>query len=397
MSESDWVTWLLLSCVVLALAGLPSFRRSRASHGRSLPVPRTDVDLRTAQHVLIVSASIAAGHDGAADELARRCADHGAVVDRSDFLDLLPLGLGGLLRSLYRAQLEAVPGTWGWLLRRLEHPRSLRLVGGIFAGLARRRLLGVIGADTQLIIATYPLASHALGALRQRGLVTASVQTFLTDMSVHPLWVAPGVDTHLALHEVPARQARLRGAQDVHVVGPALSAAFRPALPGERTAARERLTLPADAHLALVVAGSWGVGDILRTVEDVNLTGLATPVVVCGKNQRLYAALVAEGTRAFGWVQDMATLMRACDTVIQNAGGLTCLEARASGLPLITYRALPGHGRTNADALEEAGWASWAHSTDQLAVFLSGHLSTTSPPTDRLLDGLIHRTPAGTA
>ncbi|MFI6254099.1 UDP-N-acetylglucosamine--N-acetylglucosamine transferase, partial [Streptomyces sp. NPDC051016] len=43
----------------------------------------------------------------------------------------------------------------------------------------------------------------------------------------------------------------------------------------------------------------------------------------------------------------------------QNAGGLTSLEAFAAGLPVASYRCIPGHGQTNAAALDEAGLAAW--------------------------------------
>ena len=61
-----------------------------------------------------------------------------------------------------------------------------------------------------------------------------------------------------------------------------------------------------------------------------------------------------------GWVSDMAALMAASDVEVQNAGGLSSLEARQSGLPVVTYRSLPGHGTTNNSGLDEAGWASCA-------------------------------------
>jgi len=70
---------------------------------------------------------------------------------------------------------------------------------------------------------------------------------------------------------------------------------------------------------------------------------------------------------ALGWVDDMPALMRGCDLVVQNAGGLSSLEARASGLPVISYRCLPGHGSANAEALHQAGWASWVHEPYELS------------------------------
>src|SRR4051794_2869798 len=40
--------------------------------------------------IVVISASVGAGHDGAADELIRRMLDLGFRVDRHDFLDLMP-------------------------------------------------------------------------------------------------------------------------------------------------------------------------------------------------------------------------------------------------------------------------------------------------------------------
>ncbi|MEE3921714.1 hypothetical protein V2I01_36055 [Micromonospora sp. BRA006-A] len=40
----------------------------------------------------------------------------------------------------------------------------------------------------------------------------------------------------------------------------------------------------------------------------------------------------------------MPALMRAVDVMVENAGGLTCQEALAAGLPVVTYRPIAGHG-----------------------------------------------------
>jgi UDP-N-acetylglucosamine:LPS N-acetylglucosamine transferase len=38
-----------------------------------------------------------------------------------------------------------------------------------------------------------------------------------------------------------------------------------------------------------------------------------------------------------------------------------------AGLPAVTYRPIPGHGRANAGVLDAAGLAPWAHDPEQLA------------------------------
>ncbi|MGC9667208.1 MGDG synthase family glycosyltransferase [Planosporangium sp. 12N6] len=327
------------------------------------------------RRVAVVSASIGAGHDGAARELGRRLAAAGLRIDRYDFLDLLPASLGAAVRRLYRAELEVAPHSWEWLLGTLERHPGVAAAVGAAAGVARRatrrRLTGDGGADLAAVVSTYPLASQVLGQLRRRGAVRAPVVTYLTDLSVHRLWVARGVDLHLALHPVAAEQARLAGADRVRVTAPALAPGFGPAGgAARRLAARRRFGLPAAAPLALVVAGSWGVGEVAAAATDLAATGLVAPVVACGRNETLRHQLAAHGVIALGWTDDMPTLLAACDVVVQNAGGLTSLEALATGVPVLTYRSLDGHGRTNAAALEAAGWIPWVRHRDELGPLL---------------------------
>lgn len=97
-----------------------------------------------------------------------------------------------------------------------------------------------------------------------------------------------------------------------------------------------------------------------QVAAEIQESGSAVPVVVCGRNEALAERLRKAGVEhVYGWVDDMPDLMSAADVLVQNAGGLTSLEAFASGLPVASYRCIPGHGQTNAAALQEAGLATW--------------------------------------
>jgi UDP-N-acetylglucosamine:LPS N-acetylglucosamine transferase len=156
------------------------------------------------------------------------------------------------------------------------------------------------------------------------------------------------------------------------VVSPIVGPAFRRVSgPAERDATRHRLGLPADERLAVVVAGSWGIGDVAGTARDIITSGVAIPVVVCGRNENLRRRLDRAGTAiTFGWVDDMLDLLRAADVVVHNAGGLSSAEAIASGVPVISYRCLPGHGVANGAALERAGLSPSPVSLAELTVEL---------------------------
>ncbi|MEU6140156.1 glycosyltransferase [Streptomyces sp. NPDC047081] len=325
-----------------------------------------------AERVAIVSASIGAGHDGAAAELDRRLTARGLTVDRLDLLDLLPARLGPLVRDGYHRMLVQAPWAYQRVYRSTERAGGGGPLARALLRAAEERLLNALRPGTGAVVSTYPGASRVLGGLRLGGRLGVPVLTYLTDFSVHPLWVADGVDVHLAAHAVPAAQARAAGARDVRVCGPVADPRFRPGGARERAAARARFGLPRDAPLALLVSGSWGVGPVRQVALELRDCGVAVPVVVCGRNEALAAQLRADGIEhALGWVDDMPGLMHAADVLVQNAGGLSSLEAFATGLPVASYRCIPGHGLTNAAALEEAGAAVWIRDPDRLKTVLS--------------------------
>ena len=309
--------------------------------------------------VVIISGSYGAGHDSAARELAQRFAAAGAVVSVHDIVDLLPLRLGRITRSAYLTQIRRSPESWEATLRRLRpgtrgHHWTVRLLG------AGRRAVHAVAADADLVMSTHPFASQVLGQLRHRGSLTCPVATYLTDASVHSLWVAPGVDLHLAIHDVAADQARALGGRA------AMVSALVPTS-GVRKRTREDLGLPTNRRLAAVVGGSLGIGDLEGTAQELLATGL-TPVVLCGSNVTLHRRLSHRpGMIALGWCEDVREVFAVVDVVVQNSGGFMTLETMAVGTPLLSYAVLPGHGRTNAAALERAGLAPWPRSATELA------------------------------
>jgi processive 1,2-diacylglycerol beta-glucosyltransferase len=334
--------------------------------------------------VVVVSGSYGAGHDAVADELARRLRAQGRPVRRLDIVDELPWRLGPILRWLYFAQLRFAPRSWGSTLRRLERDGwTTRLVTVLLGLLGNHLVRTVTGAE--LVVSTHPFASQVLGAARARGRLGTPVATDLTDASVHRLWVHPGVDLHLAIHDVTAAQARAWGVTTT-VVAPLVAVPVR--------APDGPPPWPVAGPVALLVGGSCGVGELEEAAHDVAETGLMTPVVACGHNDRLRDRLAAvEGVVALGWRDDLPALVAAADCVLQNAGGMTSLESLAAGTPTFTYRPIPGHGVTNAEALDTAGLVSWVRDQaglhDALAqALVTGSVSSLPAGAPDVLDAL---------
>ena len=328
----------------------------------------------------IVSGSFGAGHDAAAGAIAEQLAEAGVHTRTWDIVDLMPGRLGRIVRSGYLAQVQSAPWSWRWLLDATE--RHDAVMSSVTRALesTERSLVEIATGEPLGFVSTHPFASQALGHLRGRGRLSCPVTTYLTDMSVHRMWVHPDVDLHLAIHPIAAAAARRLGAREVTAVRPAVSTRFTPPLDreGARRAARAQFALPPDGRLALVTGGSCGIGALIKTARDLLETGPVTPVVLCGSNRRLLDQVRRQpGMVGLGWTSEMPTLLSAVDVLVQNAGGSTSLEAAAMEVPLITYRSIAGHGEANAAALHDARTAIWARRPSELSWALTRSLHST--------------------
>jgi UDP-N-acetylglucosamine:LPS N-acetylglucosamine transferase len=334
--------------------------------------------------ILIVSASMGAGHDGAAKELKRRLEASGHRVEVVDFLDAVAFHIGPLLRWFYQVQLRMAP--WSYELSYKLAPVLRAPAVMLDTWLTRRKLKRVIKEfRPDAVVSVYPLASLVLGRMRRKKQLRVPVLTYLTDFAVHSLWVHRGIDRHLAVSELSAEAAASRGGKDARARGPLVSERFRDA-EYDRDAVRTNLGLAPEDRAVLVVAGSWGVGDVVATVEAIGSSGEFHPITVCGRDDNLRAELEERGYgTVIGWTDEMPALMSAADALVENAGGLTCMEAFAVGLPVITFRPIAGHGKDNAEMMARAGVNCYARDEHELHDMLR-KVTRPGPDRDALVD-----------
>ncbi|MGI5157766.1 MGDG synthase family glycosyltransferase [Microbispora sp. CA-102843] len=315
---------------------------------------------------LIVSASMGAGHDAVAAELARRLTAAGARAEVVDVLALLPLRLGALLRWWYRGVMLRAPWLYAlvyrvfFVSRRAPSTSPLTVVAA--AGLAR----AVRRARPSLVVPVFHVAAQAAGHLRARGRLAVPSVVVLTDFAVHRLWLHPGNDRYLCPDTATALAVTAAVGRPAFrcapIVRPGFAARGAGAKRGAGAAAdvRARIGLRDGDRIVLVCAGSWGVGGVAATARLLARSGRYAPVVLCGRNERLRRRLGrmlagAGAGAALGWRDDLADLLASAYALVDNAGGVTCREAFAAGVPVVTYRPIPGHGRDGVLAMARAG------------------------------------------
>lgn len=297
--------------------------------------------------MLIVSASMGAGHDTVAAELARRAEAHGHQPHVADVLTLLPHGLGTGLRRFYQASVRHFPwvyaGLYGAFLRDGTGPRPSGVPLARLAGDRLTALVDRLGAE--VVVSVFHLAAQLTGHLRARGELRVPSAVFLLDFAVHRQWLHPGNDQYLCLTDPAAHQVRRSLSVPVVTTGPVTAPAFlRPA--ADAAAWRARFTARAPGRPpVLLSAGAWGAASRPAATAGLLAGAGYLPVVLCGRNERLLAeASRVPGALALDWVDDMPGLLGASYALVDNAAGQTAVQALAAGLPVIGYRPLPGHG-----------------------------------------------------
>lgn len=325
----------------------------------------TDRPLRA----LLISGSVGAGHDGAAAELARRLRARGMEADCRDFLDALPRGYQRVLRDGYAFSASHAPRVFDWLFRGGERESGVRQLIRHVCRSARSEVTRWSGQGYDVVVTTFPFAAQTLGMLAEDGTLAMPLVCYLTDPAPHWLWVHPRLDAHLTVTEATAVEGLERYGVPMAPAGPLAPAAFRePIGEADCRALRADLGVPPDHRMALLVTGSLGLGDVMASVRAMRAARHTTPVVLCGRNDRLRRRIEAlTGVIALGWRDDMPRLMAAADVLVHNAGGLSLTEALVAGLPAVSYEVLPGHGRANAATLARSGLAPWPSTPDGLA------------------------------
>ncbi|HMA46778.1 MAG TPA: hypothetical protein VKP11_06220 [Frankiaceae bacterium] len=312
----------------------------------------------TGRRALLLTASMGAGHDACAQELARRLADRADDAVVVDLLELLPARAGIALRASYAVMLTRAPWLYDVIYRRfLAAPPPERLSSDPLVRLALPRVASLVARlRPDAVVPLFHVAAQVTGALRAQRRLTVPVTVVITEVVAHGLWVHPGNDRHVCLHDAVVGEVAAHGGRDPVEAAPLLRAEFR-----REPTSRASLPVAPNRLPVLVTGGGWGAGDVTATARLLRASRSFAPVVLCGRNDRLRRRLQREpGVIAVGWQNDVRPLVDASAAVVQNAAGLTFWEALAARRPVVTYRPLPGHATAAAARLDALGLAAWA-------------------------------------
>jgi processive 1,2-diacylglycerol beta-glucosyltransferase len=216
-----------------------------------------------------------------------------------------------------------------------------------------------------VVVCTHAFPSGAMAEYKRMFPHAPPVVGIVTDFAVHAFWMHDNIEGYCVATDEMRELMAARGVprERIAVSGIPVDPRFGLPVPSTR-ALRERLGLPLDRAIALVMGGGLGFGPLEQLLAAIDR--VETPVaavVVAGRDPRVEARVLAKAenvaypVRVLRFVDNVFDYMHAADVFVTKPGGLSTAEALAARTPMLLFKPLPGQEERNVRVLTEWGAA----------------------------------------
>ncbi|HEY1868935.1 MAG TPA: glycosyltransferase [Candidatus Cybelea sp.] len=321
------------------------------------------------------------GHVSAANAVAAalRRIEPAAKTHVVDSYDYAALVVSRVVSDGYLRMVKTIPQLYRYIYHRAERATEV----GRFRTWAHQFTAGnlrplLLSMRPDAVVCTHAFPCGAMAEYKSLFPDAPPVVAIVTDFAVHGFWIHERVDRYVVATETMRDAIVARGIakEAVAVTGIPVRREFA-YCEEPRRALRERLDLPHDRRIVLLMGGGLGIAPIESMLGAlVPVREALAAVVLAGRNARAARRLseAAERldfpVRALGFVDNVYDYMHAADLLVTKPGGLTTSEALVAQLPMVLCRPLPGQEERNARVLVESGAAIRSRSIDELPILV---------------------------
>ncbi len=363
---------------------------------------------------LILSASTGGGHNRASNALKSYILskDKSEQVEIVDTLRYCSSILDKTVTVGYKTLAKNAPELYGTFYKTSDKESPIsELVNTTMTQFAKKLLPLIEEKQPDIVVSCHPFASSMMSILKSTYDVDVPVVSIITDFMPHRAYIGDHIDAYITASEDTAKKLAQKYGVDqnrIHPLGMPIFESFYNKNEARMEETYQRLGFSKDKPTVLVMAGSFGVNDILKIYENlVEIDVDYQIIVITGKNQKLYdafdkllsrqekefetsdysqlfsdlsdaniAKLIYEyseqlraelaaklhstfhrstdktkPTSLFYFVDNVEDYMHISDLIITKPGGLTTSESLACTLPMAVFQAFPGQEAQNADWL----------------------------------------------
>jgi processive 1,2-diacylglycerol beta-glucosyltransferase len=318
--------------------------------------------------VLLLHASVGAGHKRAAEALATAFARRQpGEVRVEDVLDHTPRLFRVAYARSYLELTDRAPLVWGYFYTQsnidpnlAEFTNNIRKLVESIGTTGLKDLLRAFAPD--VIICTHFLPMELLVRYKRNARLPQPVYCVITDHAAHTFWTYTEIDGYFVPDEQTREQLIARGVTAAQIIVSGIPVDPATAEPKSCVEARVALSLPLEGPVVTLFGGGIDNEHARMIVQGLLRCQIqATLVVVAGRNPTLVENLSdlcsteRLSLRVLGHVNYVDDLIAASDLVVTKAGGLIVSEVLARGVPLVVIDPIPGQEEWNADYVVRTG------------------------------------------
>ena len=348
-------------------------------------------------NILILTASTGGGHLRAAASLKSYIVENSKDnnVKIIDALEYISPMLNKTITEGYEQMAKKAPKLFGSLYKSSNKDTALGSFVVGFMSLISKSLLPLIqDFEPEVIITTHPFVTTMVSTLKEHGKISQPLICIMTDYAPHKTWINKCVDSYIVSNDGMIDVMVKMGAdrEKIHPFGIPIDGAFYTSK--DKDAILNEIGLKNNVLTILIMAGSFGVTDIIKIYNDIVKINLDFQIIVItGRNKKLYETfekrlkkgpklsnisrrrklkrtfkikskkkisvirkrrrkkMGRKPTRLLYFTNEVDKYMQVSDLIITKPGGLTVSEALACNLPMAIFDAIPGQEEENAEFL----------------------------------------------
>lgn len=338
--------------------------------------------------ILILSATTGGGHMSAAYALKNyiTSVDGASEVNIIDTIQVISPTLNKAVTGGYVYLATKTPKMYGGIYKIADKDTSLNKAVTLASSQISKKLLPIIERfNPDTIITTHAFATEMVSILKSDGDIDIPIISIITDFAPHKTYLNDVVDAYIVSSCEMVEDMVERGIQreKIYPFGIPVKQEFYEDIP--RREILEEEGLDPDLRTVLIMAGSFGVTDVLKIYHNIVSSEADFQIIlITGRNEKLYEtfdrylsktifqnALIEEynnehllktvrkprkpkpskPTKLLYYTEEIPKYMHISDIIVTKPGGLTVSEAIAAGLPIAAYKPIPGQEEQNADFL----------------------------------------------
>lgn len=317
--------------------------------------------------ILILSCAMGQGHNTAAEALREALSTYGADCTVLDHISLKSEREAWNTATAYIRSAVFAPYAFGMAYRlgdliSVRNGRSPVYWAQVRYAKVLEEYIRKGGYDAVVVSHLYP--AETLTYLKRCRRLAIPFYAVMTDYTCSPFWEETRPDLYFTPSELINEIFVKKGVPREQLLPYGIPVRRVMREHEGKVSARNRLGIPSGAHLIVVMGGSMGGGRMVAIVRELLRRAPEKTMIaaLCGSNERvknrLNANFSADGRmKAYGYTDQAALWMEACDVLMSKPGGLTCTEAAVKGVPLVLTAPIPGCETCNAGYFSRLGLA----------------------------------------